>query len=321
MKVKSMGGAKFFFLPIFLLAALSTGCGSSSITQLNPAGPSGRCGVSLDVSTPSIASAGGSGTITIATERECSWTLRAESDWLSFGTRTSGQGATELPFSVQPNRSTLPRSVEVAVADQRAKISQEPATCPWRVSPSEVAIDAEGGERTVEVSTEDFCSWVVRSDEPWITLASGASGKGSAEITLRVARNEGRARTSNLELAGQTISVRQLESPPRPPVTPGPPKPPPPPTGPEPGPAPAPTPDSAEPPPPALPEPQPPPAPPPPVVQPPPTPPAPTPCTFEAAPTAFRDVPFNGTVLKVDVTTQEGCVWTAASQSTWMTVS
>ena len=321
-----MGGAKFFYLPIFLLAALTAGCGSSSITVLNPAGPSARCGVTLNVSTPSVASGGGSGTISIATERECAWTLSAESDWLTFDARTSGQGAAELAFLVQPNRSTSPRSVEVSVADQRARISQEPATCPWRVSPSEVAIDAEGGERTVGLSTEDFCSWSITSDDPWIALASGSSGKGSAEITLRVARNEGRSRTSIVQVAGQTISVRQMEAPPRSPATPEPPTPQPPPSPTPPGPAPAPTPDPPELPPPALPEPpppapQPPPAAPPPPVTPPPPAPAPSPCTFQAAPTAFKAVSYNATALQVDVTTQEGCVWTAASQSSWMTVA
>ncbi|HUP39940.1 MAG TPA: BACON domain-containing carbohydrate-binding protein [Vicinamibacterales bacterium] len=65
----------------------------------------------------------------------------------------------------------------------------------------------------------------------------------------------------------------------------------------------------------------PPPAPVPPSPPAPPPPPAPNPCTFQASPAAFRDVPFNATALQVDVTTQAGCAWTAASQSSWMTVS
>src|SRR5688500_314188 len=221
-----MGGARLLNCWIFLLAALGTGCSSSSTTLLPTGSSPQRCGVTLNVSASSITSAGGSGTISIATERECAWTLRAESDWLSFSTPTTGQGAADLAFSVQPNRSTSPRAVEVSVADQRARISQEAATCPWSVSPTEVAFEAEGGDRTVKVSTEDFCSWVATSGESWITLASASSGKGTAEIILRVARNEGRSRSSIVDVAGQTVAVRQLEAPPRPPSTPEPPAPP-----------------------------------------------------------------------------------------------
>ena len=39
------------------------------------------------------------------------------------------------------------------------------------------------------------------------------------------------------------------------------------------------------------------------------------------APSQFDDVLFSGTVLRVDVTTQTGCGWSASSNSTWITVS
>ena len=39
------------------------------------------------------------------------------------------------------------------------------------------------------------------------------------------------------------------------------------------------------------------------------------------APTEFNSVPFSGNSLQVDVTTQVGCTWSAASNATWVTIS
>ena len=52
-----------------------------------------------------------------------------------------------------------------------------------------------------------------------------------------------------------------------------------------------------------------------------PLPPAPVPCTFQVAPTEFNDVSFSASPLQVDVTTQTGCAWSAASNTTWVTIS
>lgn len=306
------GSVQFRGLLLFsAFTAFASGCGSSSTTLLTPAGPSAqRCAVTLDVKTTQIASAGGSGTISVATERECEWTIESGSDWLTFSGPATRQGAAELPFSVQSNRSTSARAVEVSIGDQRATISQEAATCPWKVSPSEVVIGPAGGDRTLELSTEDFCSWVVTSRESWVAVHSESNGKGSADVTLRIAPNDGAQRIATLDVPGGTVTVRQREAPPPAPVPPPPVVTPPPVVIPPPS-----TPPQE--PPPAPSEPAPPvPTPPAPT---PPTPPVPAPCTFQAAPTTFN-VPFSGGPLQVEVVTQAGCTWTAASNAAWVSV-
>ena len=297
-------GVRLLYSSILLLTAFATGCGTSS-TLLGPTGSSPeRCALTLKVGTSSIASAGGSGTISVTTARECAWTVKAEADWLTFGAPTTGQGPADLAFSVPANRSTSPRSAGVSVGDQRATISQEAATCPWNVSPSEVVMGAAGGDRTLKLSTEDFCSWVVTSRESWVAIASASNGKGNADIILRIAANDGPERTANVEVPGGTVTVRQREGTPPPVVVP-------PPNSPRP---PAPAPPEPTPAPPA-------PTPPPPEPTPPPEPPPPVPCTFQVAPTAFNDVPFSSSPLQVDVTTQATCTWSAASNAAWVTTS
>jgi hypothetical protein len=52
-------------------------------------------------------------------------------------------------------------------------------------------------------------------------------------------------------------------------------------------------------------------------------PPAPTPppCTYQVAPAAFNTVLFSGEPKQIDVTTQAGCTWSAASNATWVAIS
>src|SRR5688572_16800860 len=180
-----VGVVRLLCFCVLVVIAFATGCGSSSTTILNPTGlTTERCALTLSVSTSSVTSAGGTGTISVATARECEWTARAESDWVTLSAPTTRQGPADLAFSVQSNRSTSPRTVAVSVADQRATISQEAATCPWNVSPSEVVIGPAGGDRTIKLSTEDFCSWVLTSRESWVAVASDTNGKGSADVIL-----------------------------------------------------------------------------------------------------------------------------------------
>jgi hypothetical protein len=206
-----------FCLALLCAAICVAGCGSGSTTLLAPSPPSAqRCAVTLSVSSTTITSAGGSGTLTIVTNRECQWTVSGEASWVSFATATSGQGPGEVSYSVQPNRSTSPRSLQLSVLDQRAVISQESAQCTWNLSPVEIVIGPGGGETRAVLSTEDFCSWTVSSRASWIAITSDASGTGGVEIIFRIARNNGNERTGVIDVPGGPITIRQREAAPTP---------------------------------------------------------------------------------------------------------
>jgi hypothetical protein len=296
-------GLRFLCFSTVLLAVFASACGTSASTTLTPTSPSlQRCAVTLDPAAATVTSSGGTGTIKVAIARECQWTLRAEADWVKVGSAMTGQGPAEISFSVEPNRSTSPRALELTVSGQRTVISQQAAICHWTVSPVEMVIGPEGGEKTVKLATEEFCSWAMSPSQPWIAIAPDLAGTGSAELTLRIARNEGDERSAIVEVPGGTISVRQREAVVTPP--PVPPRPP------------------ASTPPPAMPLP---PDAPPPVVPPVPLPPVVvTPgvaCTYDVNPPVVSDVAATGTLINVDVTSQAGCDWSAASSVVWIGVA
>ena len=315
-----MDAVRLRYVFICLLSAFVAGCGTSSETLVTPSPVSGRCSVGLTVSATSLEASGGTGTIRIDTNRECGWSLGTQPPWIRVARPSTLQGSAELPFTAEANRSTSPRTWEVAVGDQRATIAQAAATCPWTVTPRELTVAASGGEVKTTLTTEDFCSWQIGPQPSWVTVTPDR-GEGTREIIFSVDRNNGTGRRDRIAIGGATVELSQREAPPAP-------VPPPAPAPPEPTPAPAPAPVPG-PPAPAPPAPVPPPSPAPeptptPTPLPTPTPsPAPTlpPCTYQVAPTIFNNVLFSGEPKQVDVTTQAGCPWSAASTATWVALS
>ncbi len=315
---------------ITIVVGASIGCGTASSTLLSPSPLAGRCSVTLAVSSPSIGAAGGSGTVRIQTERECAWNIPQLPTWVKLSNPVTAQGAAEIAFIVEENRSTALRSWEVVVNDQRALVSQEAAICTWRLSPAKISVGATGGDAQAVLTTEEFCSWELPTPASWIAITPDR-GQGTTEIALRISRNSGGSRAERIGVSGAAVEVEQREAPPPAQVPPAPV--PPPPASPAPAPQvpspsvpepPAPEPPASTPPPtapttppqvPTVPPPPPPPEPPAP-----PPPPPPEPCTFGVRPATLTDIASTGSARQVDVTTRAGCTWTSQSGVEWLRV-
>ena len=218
-------------LHVHTIAALVTllfawSCGSSSQTSTAPT--PARCALQVQSETSSFPAGGGSGTLRIVTNRECTWAARSEAGWLSVGTPAEGQGDGSVQFTVAGNGDPSPRGASINVNDQRMQISQEGRPCELRVSSSFEQFDASGGERTIQVTaSSDSCTWTASSSDPWITVVAGAQGRGSAGAIFRVASLAGASRTGSLTVAGASVQVVQLATgappgPGPPPIPPGP---------------------------------------------------------------------------------------------------
>jgi hypothetical protein len=55
-------------------------------------------------------------------------------------------------------------------------------------------------------------SWTATSNDPWITITSGASGTGSGTVSFSVQANTGAARTGTIMIAGQTFTIEQVSA-------------------------------------------------------------------------------------------------------------
>jgi Putative binding domain, N-terminal len=158
-----------------------------------------------------MSAAGGNGTVTLTTSRECQWTAATTATWLHLST-ASGQGSGTIAIQIEPNRSTSSRSAALIVGDQRAQVSQQPAGCPISPSPASIEAGSEGGEFHLSISTEDFCSWTITSPVAWVK-PSITSGSGNADVTLHIDSNTSAARTANLALGSAVVTINQGSSP------------------------------------------------------------------------------------------------------------
>ena len=292
-------GVVAFLLATLVLPSLA-GCGSASTKVVGPS--TNKCQVSLSAPTRTFPADGGSGSIAVTTDRECSWTAATESPWLSFTSPASGQGNGAVAFSIAANTLISPRSGSIKVNDQALDIAVEAAPCRFQLDRQSDRLPAPGGSRSITVTTLAGCRWSASSEAAWVSM-SGAPGTGSGQLHIAIPANEGPARSATISVADLPFTVEQDGAPP-PPPTPVPTPTPTPTPAPAPTPAPTPTP--------------PPPTPPPPT--PPPTPPPPPACRYTVSPSSLSLSAAGGTAT-VRVETESPCAWTATSNSTWITVA
>jgi len=259
-----------------IVAVAAAACHSAQTSVTGPTADT-KCQVTASSTPESFTANGGTGSVTVAAARDCTWSIATTATWVSIGGERSGQGEASISYTVAANPVPVARSGSIVVASQTVSVSQAAAPCTYSLSRPRDTIGFEGGALSVNITTLTGCGWTAASQVPWIGIRSGQSGNASGTVALDVAANAGAARVGQVTAGGQIYSVTQSAAPPpAPEPTPAPPTPPP--STPAP---PSPTPPSPGPPPPSPPPPSPPPPSPPPPSPPPPSPPPPKPTSVE----------------------------------------
>jgi hypothetical protein len=197
----------FFLVTGALLFAAS--CGSSE-TSTNVFGPStGKCQVSLANNPGTFGHEGGTGRVTVSTERECTWTATSEADWVAITSPREGQGQATLEYSVATNPNASTRRAGITISGSRVEVAQQPAPCVYSLDRPGDQVAAGGGALFVQVGVISGCQWTATSNVPWIAVGAGASGSGAGAVRLDVSQNNGPARNGTVTIAGQTFTVTQ----------------------------------------------------------------------------------------------------------------
>ena len=192
---------------VALAGALAISCGKSA-TQPSPA----PCTFTLSVSSFTFGAAGGSGIVTVSTASTCAWTARAEAAWLSIVGTSSGTGSGAVSFTASPNPETATRSGSLTVADHVVTVAQEGlSTCAYEISPSSAIHTKDAGTGSFTITAGAGCAWTASSSAPWLVLGPGSSqGAGSGTVSYTVTRNADVAgRTGFIAIAGHIFSVTQ----------------------------------------------------------------------------------------------------------------
>jgi Viral BACON domain/Putative binding domain, N-terminal len=223
----------FVFRAVLLAFALGgLACGSTSTSVTGPTGT--KCDVAVANNTPQLPASGGTGSVSVTTARDCTWTASTEAGWISLGA-TSGQGSSTLNYVVQANPVGTARHGRLMVAQHAIDIAEAAAACRYDVSPSAMSVDAPAQQVSIALTATAGCQWMVRADAPWIGTTAPASGTGSATLQIAITANTGSARAGAVTIGNATVHVTQAALvTPAPAPTPQPPSPAPSPTPPTP---------------------------------------------------------------------------------------
>jgi len=183
-------------------------CGSTSTTSVGPSPI--KCEVSL-VGPPQVGAGAGTGTITVSTQAECAWTASTDAPWITALTPRSGQGNGKVNFAVAANPVPSGREGDIIVNDTHVLVRQDFSPCTFNVAPTATTVTAAATSRTITVNTVAECTWTSTSGATWLTL-TGGNGTGNGSVTVLAAANGGLARTGSVVVAGETIIVSQSAS-------------------------------------------------------------------------------------------------------------
>jgi Putative binding domain, N-terminal/Viral BACON domain len=189
---------------------LSISCSSSTETETITRPSALRCGIEAQAEKLSFTPDGGTGTVRISTNRECSWSARSEAAWVTLASPVSGQGDGAVQFTVAAHADPTARATAIAVEDRRLQVSQDGRPCSVHLSSTLEAVEASGGDRMVRVeASSSQCRWTAVADVPWITIVSGREGNGSGTVGFRVDGVSGAPRSGTITIAGQVVQVEQ----------------------------------------------------------------------------------------------------------------
>jgi hypothetical protein len=88
--------------------------------------------------------------------------------------------------------------------------------CNYAIAPSTHSIGPDGGSATVTVTAGAGCAWTASSNASWVSFTSGASGNGGGSVVYTAAaHSEQDPRTATLTIATQTHTLTQQGRPPQ----------------------------------------------------------------------------------------------------------
>jgi hypothetical protein len=120
----SLGGTSFD--PLSSSGSANGNWGIRATVFLNCTAP---CNFTLDTSSQSFGSAGGSGTVNVtASGNSCNWSAISNDSFITITGGTPGTGSGPLTYSVGANQGTTPRTGSMTIAGQTFTVSQSGAT-------------------------------------------------------------------------------------------------------------------------------------------------------------------------------------------------
>jgi hypothetical protein len=165
------------------------------------------CSFSLSPGSSTAPPSAHTGTFDVRTAAGCGWSAASGTDWLTITAGATGSGNGTVGYSAASNGGPQ-RTGTIVAGGQTFTLTQE-AGCTYVVSPTALNIESGGGTTSASVTAPAGCAWTAGSHANWIGISSGASGSGNGTVQLVVAANSEAARQGTVTIAGQTVTIAQ----------------------------------------------------------------------------------------------------------------
>jgi hypothetical protein len=172
------------------------------------------CSFDLDSGSAAVPSTGGSGQVAVTTNlASCAWQASSSApDWLHVTSGASGAGDGTVAWAALANPGEA-RAATLAIGDQTFTVDQDVAPCALTVGPAHFSVQSGGADRVVTVTANvAACAWTAVSNDPDWLAVSVPEGQGCGAVTVSAAAGTS-ARSGTIEIAGQIVSVSQVEDP------------------------------------------------------------------------------------------------------------
>lgn len=144
----------------------------------------------------------------------CAWTAISSQPWITFQGGNSGGGNGVLHYLIDVNSTGGIRSGQIDVNGIKFDVNQiggaGSLSCSYNLSRTQDAFSSAGGSSSLLVTAAQGCEWTVTQQPSWLTVTAGLAGNGDGVVGYTASPNTtGAARSGQLVLAGQTVTVTQ----------------------------------------------------------------------------------------------------------------
>jgi hypothetical protein len=182
-----------------------------NITQSAP--EPGKPVFSLSPGSAGFTAPAAAGTVAVtASVSTATWTAVSNAGWIKVTSGASGKGSQNVGYSVAANTGTSSRTATLTIAGVVFTVTQAAVACKGSLGTPVVTPNSGGFAITFPVAIAAGCAWTATSDQPWLTVTSGATGTGSGKAIYQAATNTtGAQRSATAVIAGVRMTITELK--------------------------------------------------------------------------------------------------------------
>ena len=150
-------------------------------------------------------------TIALTAPGACAWTVVNTNPWVTITSATSGAGNAAVAYSITSHTGLVIRAGNIQIADQFFALSQSPASCNYKLSPTNRTHGFGATTNSVDITAGAACAWNIATTNTWITFLSPTSGTGNfSNLTYAISANFGTGtRVGQITLVDQVLLLTQ----------------------------------------------------------------------------------------------------------------